>query len=860
MVQISCERCGTTYALDERLIPAGGAPVQCTRCGHVFTAMPPGVPPRPETNKTQLFGSGTPAAAAPGAAGTSSRPPVPGAQAPAPSQERSSTQMFGVAGTPAPPAAIAPAAPAPADRHSTQMFGGQQPAAANAVAARPKPPSGSMQVQGQPAPNAARSTQMFGSALVSSTPAAERPSAQTFGSAPTPAQAPASAPGRRSEPTQMFGVAAMQGAEAPAAPERDPAQAFGAGMPGAGGAAPKSTQMFGTTSAPGAAPSAPQKPAQMFGVASVPAPSPSTPKPSQMSGSAAATAAGAGAGAPAPVSVPRPSSPLMPAPSSVPPSVFTAVTVPGVTMPAPPSDRAPTQLWTNPNAPAVPALAVPPTPAPPAPNLSAQIFGAVPMDHPPPPTPSPSLSTTQMFGAPGGALDGAAAAKAPSPVLPKILSSTPAPLPDESFADTVIRDRNRQPDFASTARTQAFGAPDEEELERVWAERSSRKNRFGMPDTTQPDVPANQRPDPTTIPEAPYSPAVTPVDSPQGSTPVDMPLFGPAPADTPVVSRLELPPEAPELIPEPRTEESHPMDEVVLRRQIQGRRTRLILAIAGVALLVVLGGIVGRVMARPKTVPIEITAQRDKVQLLLRRDDGQSRERAVSELVAMTSTYPEYIPAQADLVVALALQLDDERIQSRRLSAEADDLNRRIARLIEERSPTDWENRVAAMRARLSDISARANPMVEKVGVIDTQLNDRFLTLQALQPAGEVDQLAVARAQAIYSGVKGSDQAIILAERYKNLGGKDGWAGVALAELALNARVTPDAMNAAQAEMSQLSSKDSTFLRSYVLSARLSIAQKQGENAVQGLEAVLALNPAHEVARQLLESARSAEP
>ncbi|HVE85323.1 MAG TPA: lipid kinase, partial [Myxococcales bacterium] len=85
-------------------------------------------------------------------------------------------------------------------------------------------------------------------------------------------------------------------------------------------------------------------------------------------------------------------------------------------------------------------------------------------------------------------------------------------------------------------------------------------------------------------------------------------------------------------------------------------------------------------------------------------------------------------------------------------------------------------------------------------------------------------------------------------------------AAVALAELALNARVSPDAMISAHAEMDELAQKDSTFLRSYVLSARLSLAQKHNESAVAGLEAVLALNPAHEIARQLLDWARSGDP
>ncbi len=38
---IRCQRCSTTYELDEALLAPAGSPVQCTRCQHVFTAFPP---------------------------------------------------------------------------------------------------------------------------------------------------------------------------------------------------------------------------------------------------------------------------------------------------------------------------------------------------------------------------------------------------------------------------------------------------------------------------------------------------------------------------------------------------------------------------------------------------------------------------------------------------------------------------------------------------------------------------------------------------------------------------------------------------------------------------------------------------
>lgn len=40
-MRIRCERCATTYELDEKRLPPHGALVKCTRCGHVFRAAPP---------------------------------------------------------------------------------------------------------------------------------------------------------------------------------------------------------------------------------------------------------------------------------------------------------------------------------------------------------------------------------------------------------------------------------------------------------------------------------------------------------------------------------------------------------------------------------------------------------------------------------------------------------------------------------------------------------------------------------------------------------------------------------------------------------------------------------------------------
>ncbi len=129
-VQILCEQCKTAYVLDDKLIPPSGAPVQCTRCGFVFTAKPKtsahSVPPPPSalhrpkstppsSSATMMFGA----------------PPDTNVAAVSPNQ----TMMFGKA---------VPQPPTSKPQYRTKVFGNPPPASEpsignEATAIRPSP-------------------------------------------------------------------------------------------------------------------------------------------------------------------------------------------------------------------------------------------------------------------------------------------------------------------------------------------------------------------------------------------------------------------------------------------------------------------------------------------------------------------------------------------------------------------------------------------------------------------------------------------------------------------------------------------------------------------------------------------------
>ena len=223
-VHITCEKCSTTYVLDDALIPPQGVPVQCTRCAHVFTAKAPSaaVPapaPQQPGNSTMMFGA---PAAAPAPAKNQTMMfggPTMSSPTPAPAPAKNQTMMFGVPGAPAEPAKNQtmmfgtpasnaapppPAAQPPAVGRSTMMFGAPAPA--------PAPAKNQTMMFGTPASNAA--------AAAASTPdsaAATTSKTLVFGGAPPAAPA--------KNQTMLFGTAAAnaaaqaaQSAQAPVAP------------------------------------------------------------------------------------------------------------------------------------------------------------------------------------------------------------------------------------------------------------------------------------------------------------------------------------------------------------------------------------------------------------------------------------------------------------------------------------------------------------------------------------------------------------------------------------------------------------------------------------------------------------------
>ncbi|HEY1335399.1 MAG TPA: hypothetical protein VGF31_14145, partial [Myxococcaceae bacterium] len=353
-------------------------------------------------------------------------------------------------------------------------------------------------------------------------------------------------------------------------------------------------------------------------------------------------------------------------------------------------------------------------------------------------------------------------------------------------------------------------------------------------------------------------------------------VFGGAAAETPMgldlppdeaamggdIPSLELPGAGPEPLSMPGAQPSRAQRpdpaERALARELQRRRTRAIWTVFGVLLLAVAAWGAWGLWAGRSAVPASVRAERDNAFTRLRRDDSQSRAAAMKVLDTLAQRYPQWVGVRATQALAQTLELDDQRAILRRRLADAEALKTTLARLEAERTPADWKAQSDAVRARLEQLRKQTDPMVDAVNALESKLNVTRDALNRLPPGNEDDERARLRADAVFAGVAGrAERAISDAERYKQLGGKDGWAEVAYAEYVLSAKsAPPDSVEQAVKAMNDLMAHDSTFIRPYVLAGRLLLNLRQKEAALSKLDAAVTLNPKHELAQALIDQER----
>jgi hypothetical protein len=310
---------------------------------------------------------------------------------------------------------------------------------------------------------------------------------------------------------------------------------------------------------------------------------------------------------------------------------------------------------------------------------------------------------------------------------------------------------------------------------------------------------------------------------------------------------LELPPEPmgspQDLRAQPVSAQLANEDAAALRAARGGGAGRAVVVILIIVALALAGVLVYRLFGREllgKSVPVEAILATEQALATLRFDDQASQEKAVSQLTAVLAEHPSLPETQAALVIAWALRFDD--VQG--------ELTRTAGSLRTLKANDGPAARITELEAKLA---ARGTVAKE----LKTQLEAGLAKLQLLLPRVEVGtstHLAMLRAEGLARGVLGDGEALTRAEAYRQRNpARDDWVELIEPEYALNGGSSTDE---AIAQLIAVKARGSnfTFIRPYVLLARLQLKKGDPALARAELELVIAMNSRHQIATELLAS------
>jgi hypothetical protein len=315
--------------------------------------------------------------------------------------------------------------------------------------------------------------------------------------------------------------------------------------------------------------------------------------------------------------------------------------------------------------------------------------------------------------------------------------------------------------------------------------------------------------------------------------------------------QLDLPPDSAhgdDLAPAESSEPDE-ADLAAMRAASNRRTTVAVIAFLVIALLIGLAlawYLFGRALVTGDGTRVEQEVR--SILATLRQDDEAAQTAAAEQARALLQTHPQSVVARSALIIALAFSVDDSNAETARAQGRAGELKRRLA-ATEADSP-----RQGPLRAQLDQAEAKAGDGSKRSGELEGALRAELDALRASleeRAPSAGDRLAALRAQAVAAGVLGEVAALTLAEEFRqNASGPDNWAELALPEYVCNGGSSFDE---ALKQLDAVEARDDTFLRAYVLSARIHLIQHDTAQAESLLARVLAFHPGHDSAKRLQE-------
>ncbi len=323
---------------------------------------------------------------------------------------------------------------------------------------------------------------------------------------------------------------------------------------------------------------------------------------------------------------------------------------------------------------------------------------------------------------------------------------------------------------------------------------------------------------------------------------VDLPPLGPALLAAPGAA-VELPPEpaAKPASKEILTSQASLEDAAALRAARSNGAGRIIVIILAIVAVALAGMLIYRLLGRDffgSAGPTEALRSTHEALAALRLDDQTSQNKALVQLKTVLFEHPGLPETQGALVIASAIRFDDVQGEVTRASATLRELRARngtsgripeLERFIREREKT-----AEVLKAELNGVVSELNASIAHV------------------EAGSDAHLALLRAEGLARGILGDSEALTRAEAFRQQTKvTDDWVELIEPEYALNGGSSVDQAIIQLGEVKKRAA-NSTFLRPYVLLARLKLKKGEWQGAREELEQVVTMNDRHEIARALL--------
>ncbi len=235
---------------------------------------------------------------------------------------------------------------------------------------------------------------------------------------------------------------------------------------------------------------------------------------------------------------------------------------------------------------------------------------------------------------------------------------------------------------------------------------------------------------------------------------------------------------------------------------------------------------------------------------LLRADSAPSVRQAAEEFESLSGRVPHWKIPRTWWAIARLFQVDDARAEQQFLSSLAVRADKQIDELEADRDAADAQSRANALRVELRAWNARLAELKRVLVEAESSVAEAQSGLDLKEDAPLEDQLAVVRLQMLSAGIRGKDPRSFV-QRYRRLGGSQGWDVLALAEYAANGGGF-DAWSDMEPELKRIRASDAALIRAHVLAGRAAAVHRNRELATSALEAALALNGDHALARLLL--------